>query len=128
MITRLIGCCFPSDKNSFTQNKVIKFDGNCNQTDSANDEGLAVKLGQQFTIMDQANGQPNQIKSYSNFVDKGSKNILLDRLKIYNESQDYEVFKSKMGNIAKVGATMVVRNIREPSEKEASPSVRYLLF
>lgn len=124
MLSRFIGCCFPSDKNTQVQANDFTFvgDDGDNPSSSSVDMKLLKTISQPI-IVDQANGQPKLFKP-NLYVDKGSKTIMLDRLKIYNQSSDYEVFKCKIGNIAKIGATMVVpKPITKVEEKEFVKSV-----
>lgn len=128
MLTRFIGCCFPSDKNAQTQNKDFNFVGDGDNPSSSSVDMKLLKTISQPTVIDQANGQPKLVKPSAK-IDKGSATIMLDRLKIYNQSPDYEVFKCRIGNIAKIGATMVVRNpTNNADDKIVDKSVRILVI
>ena len=122
MIVGLIGCCFPSDKD-----KVIK----CNDFNTCNDINNRTEIGKNstiskftsmFTVADsKANGQQlsTSVTKLNLNVNKGTKTILLDRLKLYNETLDPEVFKSRIGQCLTIKPANVQNNDKTASVSDS---------
>lgn len=119
MIAGLFRCCLPNDKSIVIKEN----DVNMGQSDvaSCTEDGMShLKLGNMFTMAEKQNGQMKQVKV--SHKKQTTKTLLLDRLKIYNETQDVEIFKSRIGQASCI---MEVKspNKNENINKEKTPSV-----
>ena len=113
MVSNLLKCCFPSSNETLINKK--EFNDVSSRSDLVNQVSKA-KFGNNFTMVDdkdklKENGQmsnkkviqiiPSEVAS-NNVAMKSqikSNNIILDRLRLYNESKDAEIFKSKVNNL-----------------------------
>lgn len=114
MVSNFLKCCFPSSNDSIINKK--EFNDVSSRSDLVNQVTKA-KFGNNFTMIDdkekfKENGQmsnnkviqiiPNENVSNNNVLMKSqikSNTIILDRLRLYNESKDAEIFKSKVNNL-----------------------------
>lgn len=122
MIAGLFGCCMPNDKSKAIKEKDVNMVSS--EIASCTEDGMShLKLGNMFTMADRQNGQLKQTIKPSQ-KKQVSKTLLLDRLKIYNESQDVEIFKSRIGQASIIVETKSP-NPNDQVTKEKTPSVIY---
>lgn len=136
MITNIFKCCFPNTTDKLIKDKDFSCeDGNLYNYQSQNQKS---KIANVFTMGERENGQMLNKRTKSNdyemnivvnnnesiFLNKDmilSPNIILDRLKLYNQSKNEEIFKSKLKGLSHcktiVKSEANVNNSMSSSEK-----------
>lgn len=126
MIVGLIGCCFPSDKEKVIKSNDFNFCNDSHVRAGIDKSCPTSKLTSVFTVADgSANGQQFSTRAtkLNLNINKGTKTVLLDRLKLYNESFDPEIFKSRIGQCL----TIKPATYQKCQENEKAISVSVLI-
>jgi hypothetical protein len=125
MFSKFIGCCFPSKNDHIVKVREFQTDNDDNDpTKKPHDIIKQAKLGNNFTMIEE-NGLMEEKKSSNNIArmsedqtsqkrlynhspirkvenddnQRNNRTVILDRMKLYNETQDHELFKSRISNI-----------------------------
>lgn len=146
MFSKFIGCCFPSKGDKLVNDKIFET-GNQDPTHEEDKIENKAKLGNVYTMMmnqeenglmdedNNSHAKPSEVSTNQNnqkqsksvhspLVKKKDMNsyatIILDRMKLYNETQDHELFKSKISNL--IQAKTIVTAVEQEDKEE---SVRF---